>query len=286
MNKITSVPKSTIKFALEENYLSSDANIVGGDYEFPFNPEYTAIQSPQKGIGFRKIELVDTFGYDIMFDIELYEDRTLQASTRISFIVQPTNNLYEVCYIIKQQFESANITYHVNADPTQGIPEQTCKVYLFTEILPQSNRSFNVTFQARYDVINEAGKYENTFSADTIFSRIDVSVDQFENLLKFFNHPKPSIRYIGNKYGVQFSNVWDHLKLYFHADFCHPTQYAFLAERSDFFYEPSKIYQYNPSSSHFKVWVSLDGKTKFLLHHTQFRIELSYILNVQNTLAT
>lgn len=272
MNKVVNAPKNTSKYTIEANYISSDGDKQGSYYHFPYNAEFTAIHSPKKAIGYRYCDIntntsariaanfinpniVDMTGNNVPIPIDMY--------------IEPDNNIYVVTYNIKLQCDNF-MANHPLKYKTNNVKQYdfAIEVYIYKE---ESNNSLNVGFVGVYED-NGLVQFDIKITPKNA-SRIQ----EFDNFFHLYNQEPDEEN---NGY---FRNVWDRMRLYFHSSLCSQTEYGFLAETKEYYYKPSKIYQYVPSGNTFSVWFSLDGKTPFDIKYINFHFCLSYILNVENS---
>ena len=257
-------PFSTPRYAVEEVFHSQNATKVDNKYEFSFPQSWFNGNLNNKSIGLRKIQVI-----------------------RRPVIIECT------FYYIGTQ----NTGFNRNCQLRLVIPGDWTIERILNEMQYQLNNGTNKIIEfcniglSYYD--NKVHAEVNTPVGTTLnrvyFNRYKASPLGWKNFCKIV---------LGKEYGdddtIEFTkqgdsgkiftyeapdNVWDRSNIFFHASFANNSTNNYLSINDEFFYKPSKIYEYNFNPINFQIWTTLDGLTPIYVEGLEFLIELCLMHN-------
>ena len=258
-------PFSTPRYAVEEVFHSQNATKVDNRYEFSFPQSWYNGNLNNKSIGLRKIQVIRR---PIVLDCSLSYTGKTDSSSNIN-TYQPLRLivpgewsieriLNELQYLINTKigstFGNINLTYydqtvHIDFNTVYGV---TCSRISFRKNSTQSSTgwvNFCKTLFGR-----EYGNQDIIFKPDPA-------------------HPTKHYTYDHDQ------AVWDRHNIFFHASFANNSTNNYLSINDEFFYKPSKIYEYNFNPINFQIWTTLDGLTPIYVEGLEFLIELCLMHN-------
>ena len=259
-------PASTPRYAVEEVFHSKNAQLIGEKYEFSFPQSWFNGNLNNKSIGLRKIQIIRrpvimecTFYY-----YGTYSDTDNKSKNFFKYcplrLVIPGDwtierILNEMQYIINNKIAECNI----------GLSYYDNKVH--AEFNPTDNKNLTIVNFKRHNSSPLGWKnfckivLGKEYGDDDTIDFIQEDINE-----KTFTYTSPN-------------NVWDRKNIFFHSSFANNSTNNYLCVNDEFFYKPSKIYEYNFNPINFQIWTTLDGLTPIFVEGLEFLIELCLMHN-------
>ena len=258
-------PFSTPRYAVEEVFHSQNATKVDNRYEFSFPQSWYNGNLNNKSIGLRKIQVIrrpvviecsfcyagnQTKVFDRYCQLRLIIPGDWTIERILNEMQYQLNNGYNKI----TEFCSISLSYYDNKVHAEvNAPTGTT----LTAISFQKYKSVSPLGWKNFCKIVLGKEYKNT---DII------SFKKQDELGKTFTYETPD-------------NIWDRHNIFFHASFANNSTNNYLSINDEFFYKPSKIYEYNFNPINFQIWTTLDGLTPIYVEGLEFLIELCLMHN-------
>ena len=262
-------PFSTPRYAVEEVFHSKNATKVDNRYEFSFPQSWYNGNLNNKSIGLRKIQVIRrpivldcALGYTGTRKLENEPEKDVNAYQPIKLIVPGEWSieriLNELQYLINNKiatiFGTINLTYY----------DQT----VHCEFNAISGATCTKMFFRKYPTQSETGWVN---FCKTLFGR-----EYRDQDINFIADPANPTKHYTYDHDLA---VWDRHNIFFHASFANNSTNNYLSINDEFFYKPSKIYEYNFNPINFQIWTTLDGLTPIYVEGLEFLIELCLMHN-------
>lgn len=265
-------PFSTPRYAVEEVFHSTRANIVNGKYEFTFPNSWYNGNLNNKSIGLRKIQIIKrpmiiTWGVHWKETFEDLEEDDQEVTRSLSLIIPGDwtmdRILSEMNYIMQQVYDEITGTlqcYFVNNRAHFNLDIGMNRII----------DDLSIVFPDDPDNPNPLtlSQWQN-FCSLIFGDYADVNTKyQFD-----LNDDDDKYYLVGTK------DIWDRGTVFFHASFANNSTNNYLCVNNEFFYKPSKIYEYNFNSINFQIWTSTDGLNPVYIPGIEFIMELCLMHN-------
>jgi hypothetical protein len=276
------------KFIMEEIYQSKECNgpdpnknvhkayKEGDRFYFNFPEPWFNIPTLNKAVALRRIT-TKARAYDFGINFYLYRDDEGSATwpehllIDVVIHVRPTDDietaLSNICLTINRAIKN-QITKH----PAYLLPEEWPEVhYLWDEdtYVAKLNwfQNLGVARTKQWMIVcnDLTPDFAKLFNSDFVsYHALDCSLVGAYMTWDWFER----------------DNVWDRRELFIHSSFVTYTSFRYLGRSGEFYTKPSKIYDFQDSSSRlFYFQVSFDGMKIITLRHEYFIVELSLILD-------
>jgi hypothetical protein len=232
-------------------------DILPNYYNFEFNMEiFRKLDTdPDTDEGWGKPLFLHTLNHitpdmgieDALSTLSVNINREIQEQIRDTKLTEDNDRWVHMNFSYEYDTNKAYIIWNPDVLATPG---QT-KTYYFKIVLGIAGEGFGKLMN-----------YGFPLGIKTIMQPIIINIDDQFDLFKW-----------------TFTNVWNRQRLFVHASFVNYTSYQYLGRNGEFYYKPSKIYDFNNSSHQFYIEVSFDGVNKTPLHFQNIIIELALMLD-------
>jgi hypothetical protein len=258
-----------------------------GRWFFDFNENWFSLPVQNKAIGLRRIDTrPNAYDFDFCYNMHRYR-KPPDPAPEEDVLISALTHIYINCeWTIDQALSTIcqTVNNSIIDDLKKVLPPLTEEdIYNWPKLrytYEPLNSEAKLIWIGDWDITSYVNKYE-------IF-QIDIDNDFFK-LMNCYPIPdkdqKMNITLLNNQPCIGeiiFSNVWNRSDLFIHASFVHYSSFNYLGRGGEFYYKPSKIFQFVEGSSQFSINVSFDGCHYVPLPYENFIIELSFIVNTQH----
>lgn len=254
--------------AIEEAYTQHDISIDQGEYDatlgypFQYPIRWLGDESQKKRIGLRSIDIrppAMMLGLKLTVKYVIDEEERI-FSFRNIFDVTSKNTLKEILNAISVGL----VIFYINKD------DHSRYLQLIYNYDADNNLVFNVVDEndEKQQFIIESSRGEDS--------------EEIKDFLKFLNQSTTNSELLNSlaNYSLykKFSNVWDRENLYVHASFSTAKRH-YLGKRGEMHDKPNKLYPGPTNDTTFYLRFTSNHIKNILPQHTDFTIELSFIVN-------
>ena len=258
-------PFSTPRYAVEEVFHSTNATRIDNKYEFSFPQSWYNGNLNNKSIGLRKIQIIRRpmiieFGYSITRKKKNEQGWGKEENKfKVFKIIIPGDwTIERIINEIQFQINNAN---SVDIGPIE-FSYYDQKVHIVQTPYNSDIQIIRACFASPQSATNEGwNNFCKLIFGKTTTSSIELTKTESDFKIESYN------------------NIWDRKNVFFHASFANNSTNNYLCINDEFFYKPSKIYEYNFNSIQFQIWTSINGLTPIYIDDLEFLMELCLMHN-------